>query len=455
MSIDLRSFLKFLRQEHPDEICEIEESVDLEHQMTAYAIELEHHHQYPLLFFKQVKGFDYPVVSNIFANRRRIGLGIGLDEKELISGWKERASKRLPPVESTQAPVKEVICTGDEIDLHRYPIPVHFKVDAGRYITGGVVVAKDPDTGVGNLNFTRMQVQGRARFGASLHSRGDLWDFQRRQEERGQPLEIAVLIGVHPAISVAGATRLPIDEDEMELAGALIGKPIPVVQAQTVDLMVPTHAEMVIEGYIEPDTREDEGPFGEYTGYSSARSTRHVFQVTAITHRRDMIFQDVVPGASAEHLNLSKVSRVPITFEAVKKIFPNVVDMNYPISGTHYHCYISMQKMMEGQPKQLLMLLFGLDLYLKHIIVVDEDIDVYDEQQVLRALATRFQADRDLFIVPGVTSNLLDPSADNGVGAKMGMDATQLLESNAETLQFSENVLSHVREDINRILGKK
>jgi 2,5-furandicarboxylate decarboxylase 1 len=455
LSVDLRGFLESIRQEHPDEICEIDRPVDLEYQMTAYAIELERHHRYPLLFFKQVKGFDYPVVVNTFASRRRIGLGIGLEEKDLVSGWTERASKRLAPVESAQAPVKEVVCTGNEIDLQRYPIPVHFEVDAGRYITGGVVVAKDPDTGVGNLNFTRMQVQGRAKFGASLHSRGDLWDFQRRQEERGKPLEVAVLIGVHPAISVAGATRLPVDEDEMELAGALMGQPVPIVPAETVDLMVPAHAEMVIEGYIEPGVRGDEGPFGEYTGYASARSTRHVFQVTAITHRRDMIFQDVVPGASAEHLNLSKVSRIPRTFEAVKKAFPNVVDMNYPMSGTHYHCYLSMRKTMEGQPKQAMLLLFGLDMYLKHIIVVDEDVDVYDEQQVLWALATRFQADRDLFVVPGVTSNLLDPSLDDSVGAKMGMDATQLLESQARTLHFSDDILNRVRDDVNRILDKK
>jgi len=164
-----------------------------------------------------------------------------------------------------------------------------------------------------------------------------------------------------------------------------------------------------------------------------------------------MIYQDVIPGASSEHLNLSKVSRIPRTYEAVKKAFPNVVDINYPMSGTHYHCYISIDKKIEGQPKQIMLFLFGLDMYLKHIIVVDSDISVYDEQQVLWALATRFQADRDSFIIPGVTSNLLDPSIKDGVGAKLGMDATQLIDANISSLKFSADVIKRVKEGIDKL----
>lgn len=451
MSFDLRGFIDFLEKEHPEEVIDINFPVDLEYDITAYALEFERQNEYPLLKFNNVTGYSFPVLANLFASRRRIGYGIGLEESQLISGWKDRTTTRLKPILSSEKPVKEVIHQGDDIDLYQYPIPVHFEVDGGRYITGGVVIAEDPDTGVGNLNFTRFQVQGKSQLGASLHSRGDLWDFQQRQQQKDQPLEIAIAIGVHPAISIAGATSLPIDRDELELAGALMDQGVPVVKAETVNLLVPAHAEMVIEGLILPNTYEEEGPMGEYTGYASFRSTRNVVKVTAITHRKDMIYQDVIPGASSEHLNLSKASRIPRTFEAVKKAFPNVVDINYPMSGTHYHCYISIDKKMEGQPKQIMLFLFGLDIYLKHIIVVDSDISVFDEQQVLWALATRFQADRDSFIIPGVTSNLLDPSIKNGVGAKLGMDATQLLDANISSLEFSADVIKRVKEGIDKL----
>jgi len=443
---DLRSFLDFLRQEHPEEILEIKGQVDLEYDMTTFVMELERQGKFPLLIFKDVKGYPYPVVVNTFASRRRIGYGIGLEEKDLISGWKARSAARIPPQTVVDAPVKEVIRLGKDINLNSYPIPIHFEIDGDRYITGGVVIAKDPDTGVGNLNFTRLQIHDRGTLGASLHSRGDLWDFQRRQSERGKPLEVAIAIGVHPAISVAGATNLPITEDEMELAGGLMDESVQVVAAETVDLLVPAEAEMIIEGHILPDTFQDEGPLGEYTGYASSRSTRNVIEVSAITHRKDMIYQDIIPGASAEHLNLSKVSRIPRTFDVVKQAFPNVVALNYPMSGTHYHCYFSLEQSIEGQAKQIMMLIFGLDPYLKHIIAVDSDVDVFDEKQVLWALATRFQADRDLFVVSSLPGNLLDPSMEGNVGAKMGLDATMSLDSPAIPIQISQQSIQKMKK---------
>jgi UbiD family decarboxylase len=402
-----------------------------------------------VLLFKNVAGHDFPVVCNVFASRQRIARMAGLEERELATGWARATARRLPPVTCDQAPAQEVVLQGDEVDLRRYPIPVHFEADAGRYITGGVVVARDPDTGAGNLSFARLMLKGPASFGASLHSRGDLWNYQRRAAQQGRPLEIAAVIGAHPAVTLAAAARLPAGDDELELAGGLLGQPVPVVPAKTVDLMVPAGAEMVIEGVVEPGVETDEGPFGEFTGYASGRSTRNLVRVTAVTHRRDMLFQDVVPGASAEHLNLSKTPRAGNLFDLVKRRFPTVVDLNFPSSGTHFHGYVSMRKTMEGAPKQLMMLLFGLEMFLKLVIVVDEDIDVYDEEQVLWALATRFQADRDLFVVPAAAANMLDPSSNNGLSAKMGLDATRPLGAAEKRLAFSEEV----RERVRRILA--
>lgn len=451
MNLDLRGFLDFLRSEHPQHLWEIDTPVPLAYDMTAYALEVGQQKYEPALLFKKVIDYEIPVVSNLFGSRRRIGLMVGLDEGELVTGWSRLAARRIKPVFSERAPVKEVVITGTDVDLRLYPIPVHFEADAGQYITSGVVVAKEPATGTANLSFARLQLKGSNTFGASLHSRGDLWDYQRQAADLGRPLEVAVSIGLHPAITLAAAARLPSGEDELDMAGGLLGQPVPIVPAETVDLMVPADAEMVIEGIIEPDVHEDEGPFGEYTGYASGRSTRNLLQVTAITHRQDMIYQDIVPGASAEHLNLSKTPRLGNTIEMVKKKFPNVIDMNYPSSGTHYHCYVSMRKTMEGSPKQLIMLLFGLEMFLKLVIVVDEDIDVYNEEEVMWALATRFQADRDLFVLSDVACNMLDPSSHDGLSAKLGLDATLPLDAPEKRLVISEEILSRVREDILRL----
>jgi UbiD family decarboxylase len=445
MTNDLGSYLEVLRAEHPDELLEVEAPVPLDHDMTAFALELERRKQTPVLLFKNVAGFTVPVVCNLFASRERIGRMIGLRERELTTGWARLAARRIEPAPAENAPVKEVVLTGGDVDLRRFPIPAHFEGDAGRYITGGVVIARDPATGAGNLSFARLQLKGPDTFGASMHSRGDLWNYHRRAAGQGRPLEIAIALGLHPLITLAAAARLPAGDDELAMAGGLLGRPVPVAPAETVNLRVPAEAEMIIEAIIEPEAHEDEGPFGEFTGYASGRSTRNVVRVTAVTHRRDMIYQDVVPGASAEHLNLSKTPRAGNIFELVKRRFPNVVDLNFPSSGTHFHCYVSVRKTMEGMPKQLAMLLFGLEMFLKLVVVVDADIDVYDDSQVLWALATRFQADRDLFMVPNVACNMLDPSSHDGLSAKLGLDATLPLGAAEKRLEFSPEVLERAR----------
>jgi UbiD family decarboxylase len=448
MKDDLRSYLNVLREEQPEELWVIDEPVALDYEMTAYAVELERDPYPPALLFTSVGGSQVPVVSNIFASRRRLARMVGLEEGDLVPGWSGIASQRIKPELASEAPVKDVILTGTDIDVRKFPIPAHFETDGGRYVSSGVVIAKDPDTGVGNLNYTRLQIKGPSSFGASLHSRGDLWDFQRRMEARGQPLEIAVAIGVHPTIGIAAAAQLPIDEDELELAGALMGKPIGVVPAETVDIMVPASSELVLEGVLEPGMREDEGPFSEYTGYSTNRSTRNVFTVRAVTHRTDMIYQDVVPGSSSEHLNLSKISRTPRSYANLKRAFSNVVDVHYPPSGTHYHCYVSIRNPLPGQAKQIMMLLFGLDMYLKLVVAVNDDIDIHNEQEILWALATRFQADHDMILVEGVASNLLDPSLRDGTGTKLGLDATRSSDFSAVRLSLPDDIRARIRRRI-------
>jgi UbiD family decarboxylase len=294
-----------------------------------------------------------------------------------------------------------------------------------------VLICKDPDTGVRNLSYQRMQLKAPNRFGASLHSRGHIWEHLQRAEARGRDLEVAVVIGMHPAINLAAAAKVAMEVDELDIAGALLGEPVPLVGCRTIDVEVPADAEYVLEGRLLAGVHEDEGPYGEYTGYSTYRSTRNVFEVRAITRRRRPIFHDIIPGYSAEHLLLGRAAREAHVFLRLKEMVPNLKALNYPKSGTHFHAYLSLHKTAEGQARQALMLLMGLDSYVKLAVAVDDDVDVFNEEEVLWALATRFQADTDMFMVPDVLCNRLDPSSRDGMSAKLALDATAPLKPEA------------------------
>jgi len=245
---------------------------------------------------------------------------------------------------------------------------------------------------------------------------------------------VAVVIGGHPAVMVAAAAKLGIDQDEYDLAGALLNQPLEVCRARTVDVDVPANAEIVIEGHILSGTHEPEGPFAEYTGYMTDRSTNNVLVVSAITMRKSPIFVDLIPGNSAEHLILGRASKEAWIFKRMKEALPFLIDFYYPSSGTHYHCYLRIDKTAEGQAKQAAELLIGLDHYVKLVIVVDKDINPADESQVMWAVATRMQADRDVDVISRVMCNPLDPSSHDGLSAKMIVDATLPLDSTAKKI---------------------
>ena len=322
----------------------------------------------------------------------------------------------------------------------------HFEQDNGRYITSGVVVARDPDDGRINLSFARMQLQGPRQFGISVHSRGHLWDYQRRAEAKNMDLEVAVVIGMHPAYLIGAASRVGMDIDETEIAGALLGEPIKVVQCKSVELHVPADAEYILEGVILANRREDEGPFGEYTGYATARSTRNVLSVRAITHRRTPWFLDVCPGLSRDHLFLGRVQKEAEVLRKLRQVLPNVTGIYYPSSGSHYHCYISISKKRPGDGRHAALLALGLDSYIKLAIVVDDDIDVSDESDVMWALATRMQPAEDTIIIDNMTCNVLDPSSTDGLSSKMLIDATRPLDWEAERCTIPEKTWQQVRQ---------
>lgn len=425
--MSLRSFLGELEAKAPDEIWRVSHEVDPDYEITALAMELERRGERPVLWFERVRGTRFPIVTNVFADRRRFARALGVPLDALAEEWLVRGDRRIPPVLHASGPIRDVSLTGAAVNLGLLPAFRHFSEDAGPYVTNGIVVAKDPDTGVRNASFHRMQVRGRTRLGTSLHSRRHLWDYQRRAEARDQPLPVSVVIGADPLFHFgSGLWKGPIDTDEYEVAGGFLGEPLEIVPGMTVPVEVPAEAEFVLEGHLLPGVREPEGPFAEFTGYASERSTQHVIEVTALMHRRDAIYQDIVSGISSEHTMLLAVPQEARMLKVLRAHYPGVARVAYPQSGTcRLHCYVSLTPSAEGQAKNVALTAFGDDLSLKLVVVVDEDVDVTSDEAVLWAVATRMQADRDLFIIPNSMGAILDPSTRAGTTAKVGIDATR------------------------------
>lgn len=444
------SLADFLKQLEPSEVLEIVDPVDLDYFPTALSLELEKRQRFPVLWLERPNGFDMPVVANLFADRARIARMAGAPSGGFSAAWLRAEANPIKPVLVPTGPIHDVVLTGDAVDARLLPISRHFTQDAGRYISSGILVCKDPDTGVRNLSYQRLQLKTGNRFGASLHSRGHIWDHLMRSEARGKNLEVAVVIGAHPAIYLAAGAKVAMEVDEYDLAGALLGGPVELVRCRTIDVEVPADAEIVLEGELLAGTHEAEGPFGEYTGYSTSRSTENVFVVKAITRRHKPIYLDLIPGYSMEHLLLARVAKEAHVFERLKEMVPTLTALNYPKSGTHFHAYLSLKKTAEGQARHALMLLFGLDPYVKLAVAVDQDIDVFNEAEVFWALATRFQADTDAFIVPKVFCNRLDPSSVDGMSAKLGLDATAPLCWDVERTTLPEAAVEAARDVVTR-----
>lgn len=427
MSQSLRTFLTELEAKSPADVWRVKEEVAGDYDIAALISELERRGETPVLWFERVRGARFPLVTNLFADRRRYAAALGVPFEALADEWVARGERRLPPRLVPRAPVHDVVLTGAEVDLGRLPIIRHFSEDGGPYITNGIIVAQDPDTGVRNASFHRMQWKGKNRIGTSLHSRRHLWDYQRRAEERGEALPVAVVVGAHPLFHFgAGLWKGPIAVDEYDVAGGFFGEPLEIAAGVTVPVEAPAHAEIVLEGRILPGVREPEGPFAEFTGYASERSTQHVFEVTAILHRQDALYQDIAAGISAEHTELLAVPQEARMLRVLRANFPSVRAVSFPQSGTcRLHCYISMKVTAEGQAKNAALAALGDDIALKLVVVVDDDVDVFRESEVLWAVATRMQADRDLTVIPEAMGAILDPSTRAGTTAKLLVDATR------------------------------
>ena len=451
----LRSYLERLDEIIPDQLIKVKDEVDWKYEVTAHVTEMEKTKGNPALLFENIKGYTSPLLVNLFGHIDRMNLAIG-DTPHVSGGrlefydeWNRSIAREVPPIYATGGPVKEMRYTGDDVDLASLPIPKFYEQDGGRYLTAGLLVARNPDIPEEiNLTYARMVLQGRGDLGVSLHSRGHTWHYFERSKALGTPLDIAIVIGAQPALYLAAAAKIT---SEYHTAGALLGEPIELVRCETVDLPVPSQAEIALEGQILLD-EGDEGPFTEYTGYISGRSTRNHIKISAMTTRKDPIFLAVAPSNASDHLLLSglpKQARISRTLVDSMHVHA-LKDIIWPTSGTHFVCFASLKESMNltpGLAKQLALLLLGLDHYVKIVAVFPAETDITDITGALGTMAKRcdFERGSGVEVLGGVFCQYLDPSSSQaGLSSKMVIDATgpEIETPSTETMPDVEKVLS-------------
>jgi 4-hydroxy-3-polyprenylbenzoate decarboxylase len=400
----------------------------------------------PALLFESVKGSKFPVLTNQFGSQRRMAMALGartLDEvasrlRSLIDvtppgtsmGEKLGFLKRFAPLANAipktrkDAPSQEVVI--DEPDLTKLPILTTWPLDGGPFITLPLVITNDPRTKRPNVGMYRMHVYNARETGMhwQRHKQGrahaDAW---------GDKIPVAVAIGADPALTYAATAPLPPVLDEFAFAGLLRGKPVELVQARTIDVKVPAHAEFILEGYVDNTDLRTEGPFGDHTGVYSLADTYPTFHVTCITHRRNPIYGATVVGKPPmEDAWLGKATE-RLFLPLLQMVLPEVVDMNLPVEGGfHNLAIVSIRKQYPGHGKKVMNALWGLGhmmMLTRVLVIVDADVDVQDVRSVAWFTLNNLAPDRDVVMMPGPVDDLDHGSYAVAYGTKVGIDATR------------------------------
>ncbi len=402
----------------------------------------------PAILFENVKGFDMPVLGNAFGSLKRLEIGlettdfteigqriVDMTRMEMPSGMLNKI-KKLPelskmgnsfPKLENSGPVTQVVSDSPSFD--KIPILKTWPNDAGKFITFGLVATKHPETGVRNLGVYRMQIidSTHAIMHWQKHKRGA--HHHELKKEKGEKIEVAVIIGGDPATVFSAVAPVPEGLDKYLFAGITRKKGIKTVKCKTIDLEVPANAEMVLEGYVDPSDVRDEGPFGDHTGYYTPKEPFPTFTLTGIMQRKKPIYLTTVVGKPIlEDAFIGKVierSFLPL----IKMFHPEVVDFSMPAAGWFQGiAIISIKKRYPGQAKKVMMGLWGMgQLSLTKIfVVVDDDVNVHSMDDVLWAVTTRADAARDTTIIDNTPTDTLDPASSLvNLGSKLGIDATQ------------------------------
>ncbi|MCU0804972.1 MAG: UbiD family decarboxylase [Burkholderiales bacterium] len=416
---DLRAFLDALG----DDVRRVDAPFDPRHEIAAALREARA--EAPALLFENVAGHPgWRVVGNLIANRRRLARAFETAEAELAETYLQRKQRGIDPVDARDAPCKDVIVTeGDDL-IGAVPILTHHERDAGPFITTGVVLCKDPATGRRGMGVHRMMVHAGRRLGILL-ANPPLSLFHAAAESRGEPLEIAVALGLEPALVVASVVKVgPLVPDKMAIAGALRGAPVEMVRGETVGVQVPARAEVVIEGRVLPNVRQREGPFGENTGaYFSNESP--VVEVTAVTHRRQPIYPGLTPWSADVDMLLWLAAGTEMLGQ-LRAHVSGVADLELMGGTAGFSMVIATSGTSRTEVRRLIHLALAMDKRLKTVTVVDDDVDIRSPREIAWAMATRHRPAQDTIVIEGTEAYVIDPSASGAAQAsKIGFDATR------------------------------
>jgi UbiD family decarboxylase len=373
----------------------------------------------------------HPVVGNVLASRTRMAQAFGVTPQKLLPEILQRL--RLKPefieVGRDEAPVQQVVATGADVDLTKLPVHLQHGKDGGPFISAAMDFARDPATGWTNVGLRRLMLRGRATTGIDLVAPSDLRMIFLATLVRGERLPLSCVVGGHPLDYFGATMRLPVDE--LGLLASLRAAPMPVVKCITNDLKVPADAEWVIEGFLgEEGYKEPEGPYGEFLGYYGGVKTNPVFHVTAITRRRDALFQTLTIGGATmsrtDTAQLACLRTEVLIWRALETAIREPVNVYAPAAtGGTMNIRIAMRQRVPGEARNAIMAAFGSQANVKNVFVVDPDIDIFSDEQMEWALATRFQPSRDLVVESGFRTLPLDPSLGSATtGAKAGYDLT-------------------------------
>jgi 2,5-furandicarboxylate decarboxylase 1 len=383
------------------------------------------------VLFNRVKESEFKVIGNLFCTKSVIASYFGVSTKDLIPMLSKAIEQRSEPDIVLKAPCKEVI--ESNVDLDKLPILFHCEKDGGNYISSAVVITRDPDYGQ-NMDFHRAMQLSKKNFSTRIVSGRHFYQFLKKNTE----LEVAFCIGNTPNVLIAGATSVDIGVDELYIANAL--EPIQVVKANSIDLLIPAEAEFVLEGRVYLEEKHSEGPFVDLTETYDIVREEPVFEVKKITHRKDAIWQALLPGA-LEHKILMGMPREPTIFKEINNTGVKCLDVNVNPGGCSWlHAIVQIDKKSEEDGKKAIIGAFKGHTSCKHVFIVDKDINIYDPLSVEWAMATRFQGDHKMVVKDKEPGSSLDPSAEPGtkMTTKIGFDFTKPLIAKGKSFDKAE-----------------
>ena len=449
---DLREFIAFLEQR--GELVRIAQEVDPNLEMTEIS-DRTLRAKGPALLFENPKGYDTPVLCNLFGTPERVAMGMGqesvtalrdvgtllafLKEPEPPKGLRDLWEKRhdfkqvlnMPVKEIKNASCQEIVLEGDQVDLDQLPIQTCWPGDVGPLVTWALAITRGPEKERQNLGIYRMQkiaknkliMRWLAHRGGAL----DYRDFQKKYP--GKPYPVAIALGADPATTLGAVTPVPDTLSEYAFAGLLRGEKTQVTKCIGSDLQVPASAEYILEGFLHPGEEAEEGPFGDHTGYYNEVETFPVFTIDRITHRKDPIYHSTYTGRPPDEPAILGVALNEVFVPILQKQFPEIVDFYLPPEGCSYRmAVVSMKKQYPGHAKRVMMGVWSFlrqFMYTKFVIVTDDDVDVRNWEDVIWAMTTRMDPTRDTILVDNTPIDYLDfASPVSGLGSKMGLDAT-------------------------------